>query len=131
MTKLDVLKFYEQKERDYMSYMNDGGILSEAEDIDFRMIQLIIPALEMQALSLDLQVVINKTNEDEMALVNLRDRTVIVRGNAIYGYIEGFLDGLKYAGVSYNLNDEPYAVPNMDIFKMCDIYNLKNLLPLS
>lgn len=75
-----------------------------------------------------LQIVINETYEEENALVNIEDNTVLAKGDyyhdKISEYIEGFLSGLDFAKLDYELEEvDLYATPDMEIFNICGFYN--------
>lgn len=74
-----------------------------------------------------LQIAINSTFEEEKALLNLDNKEVIFRGDYYHDkideYIQGFLKGLSYANIQYELLDNAFITPDMEMFDVCDFVN--------
>lgn len=71
-----------------------------------------------------LKILINDTNEEERALVNIDTKEVILRGDYYHDRIDeridGFLYGLRYVGIKYNRLDNQHILPKQGMFKVCD-----------
>ena len=74
-----------------------------------------------------LQILINSTYNDEKALINADTKEIIVKGDyyhdKINEYIEGFLHGLRFTNIEYELLEELEVTPDMELFNICDFYN--------
>ena len=74
-----------------------------------------------------LQIITNGTYEEEKALINSENNTVLVKGDSYHDkidkYISGFLNGLNFAKFTYTLEEDIVATPNMEIFNICNFYN--------
>ena len=74
-----------------------------------------------------LQTIINSTFDEELALINKDTNNVIVKGDyyhdKINEYIEGFLHGLNFANVDYELLEDIEVSPKDELFELCDFYN--------
>jgi len=74
-----------------------------------------------------LQIVINNTFEEEKALINIHTKEVLAHGdyyhNKIDEYIAGFLNGLSFANVQYELLDSVELTPDMELFNICSFEN--------
>jgi len=72
-------------------------------------------------------VYVNDTFEEEKALFNLDDNTVLVKGDYYHDKIderiEGFLEGLDYCDMSYELLESENVISKMDAFEKCGFYN--------
>ena len=72
---------------------------------------------------LNLAILVNENNEDEKALVDLDDKRVCISGDYYHDkideQIEGFLEGLKFANVKYELvNDWMEVSPEDELFEV-------------
>lgn len=74
-----------------------------------------------------LKICVNDTFEEEKALVDLNSKSVLLRGDYYHDKIdekiEGFLLGLDYCKIEYELLEDQNITPNMEIFQECDFYN--------
>ena len=74
-----------------------------------------------------LQRLTNGTFEDEMALINIEDNEVLIKGdsyhNKIYEQIEGFLLGLSYCNCKYKLVKNKTVNPKDKLFDICEFSN--------
>lgn len=66
-------------------------------------------------------------SEIEKALVNMDTKEIIMSGDYYHDkideHMEGFLMGLKYAKVKYELLEPEVIIPEHEMFNKCDFYN--------
>jgi len=74
-----------------------------------------------------LQIVVNSTFEEEKALINIDTKQVLAHGDYYHDkideYIGGFLSGLSFANVQYELLDDICANPDTELFTICEFDN--------
>ena len=74
-----------------------------------------------------LKKIINGTFDEEKALVNMDTKEMILHGNyydnKIDEYINGFLEGLNYAKVKYELLESETITPEYEMFNKCEFWN--------
>jgi len=74
-----------------------------------------------------LQIVTNSTFEEEKALINIDTKQILVHGDYYHDkideYITGFLNGLSFARISYELLDNQVLTPDMEMFNICGFEN--------
>lgn len=73
-----------------------------------------------------LKIVVNNVCEEEMALVDITNNKVLVKGDCYHDkikeYIKGYLKGLSDSGVHYELLGRIYAdnENNQELFVLCE-----------
>jgi hypothetical protein len=74
-----------------------------------------------------LKKIINGTFDEEKALVNMDTKEMILHGNYYHDkideHMEGFLMGLKYVKVKYELLESETITPEYEMFNKCEFWN--------